>query len=224
MAKAARRGARAEAAARRIVRCCRRLWEAGLVAGADGNVSVRLAPDRILVTPRGRLKAELTAADLVQVDLDGRVTGRRSGPQGYRLPTTELDLHLRLYRQSPECGAVVHAHPPIATGFATAGVPLAADVLPELVLLAGDVPLLPYARPGTPAVGDLVEPIAATHGAALLANHGAVTWAADLERAQIRMESVEHAARILLVARTLGGATALSAAEVRALTQPRGRL
>jgi L-fuculose-phosphate aldolase len=212
-----RRRVVARDAARQIVRCCRRLWEAGLIAGADGNVSIRLAPDRILVTPRGLPKADLTPIDLVEVDLAGR---RR---RGYRQPTTELDLHLQLYRRSAECGAVVHAHPPVATGFATAGQTLAGDVLPELILLCGAVPLLPYATPGTPAVGELVAPLTAEHWAALLANHGAVTWAADLALAQIRMESVEHAARILLVARTLGGAAPLTPAAVRALTQSRGR-
>lgn len=116
------------AVAGQIVRCCRRLWEAGLIAGADGNVSVRLDPDRLLVTPSGMLKRDIAAADLVEVDLAGR------GLRGSRRASSELDLHLRVYRARPDCGAVVHAHPPTATAYAVAGEPIPADVLPELIL------------------------------------------------------------------------------------------
>jgi L-fuculose-phosphate aldolase len=204
-------------AAREIVRCCRRLWEAGLIAGADGNVSVRLGPDRLLVTPRGLHKAELTPGDLVEVTLAGR---RRHGS---RLATTELDLHLRAYRRRGDCGAVVHAHPPIATAFAVAGEPLPADVLPELILYLGEVPLAPYATTGTPALGDVVEPLLSRHVAVLLANHGAVTWGPDLATARIRMESLEHSAKILLTARLLGRTTRLSPDQIDALERLRGK-
>lgn len=201
-----------------IVHCCRRLWQAGLIAGADGNVSVRLDADRLLVTPRGLHKAELIPDDLVVVDLAGRHLA------GCRRATTELDLHLRVYRHRPDVGAVVHAHPPTATGFATAGEGLPGDVLPELTLLFGDVPLVPYATTGTPALGDAVEPFLPGRAGVLLANHGALTWGADLALARIRMESLEHAARILLVARTLGRTIRLTGAQTDALLQQRGTL
>lgn len=204
-------------AAREIVRCCRRLWEAGLIAGADGNVSVRLGRDRLLVTPRGLHKAELTARDLVEVSLSG------SHRRGSRRATTELDLHLRAYRRHGDCGAVVHAHPPVATAFAVAGEPMPADVLPELILYLGDVPVAPYATTGTPALGDVVEPLLARHVAVLLANHGAVTWGPDLATARIRMESLEHSARILLAARLLGRTTRLSPDQIDALDRLRGK-
>ena len=204
-------------AARDIVRCCRRLWEAGLIAGADGNVSVRLGRDRLLVTPRGLHKAELTARDLVEVSLSG------SHRRGSRRATTELDLHLRAYRRHGDCGAVVHAHPPVATAFAVAGEPMPADVLPELILYLGDVPVAPYATTGTPALGDVVEPLLARHVAILLANHGAVTWGPDLATARIRMESLEHSARILLAARLLGRTTRLSPDQIDALDRLRGK-
>lgn len=204
-------------AAREIVRCCRRLWEAGLIAGADGNVSVRLGRDRLLVTPRGLHKAELTARDLVEVSLSG------SHRRGSRRATTELDLHLRAYRRHGDCGAVVHAHPPVATAFAVAGEPMPADVLPELILYLGDVPVAPYATTGTPALGDVVEPLLARHVAVLLANHGAVTWGPDLATARIRMESLEHSARILLAARVLGRTTRLSPDQIDALDRLRGK-
>ena len=208
---------RARDAARDIVRCCRRLWEAGLIAGADGNVSVRLGRDRLLVTPRGLHKAELTARDLVEVGLSG------SHRRGSRRATTELDLHLRAYRRHGDCGAVVHAHPPVATAFAVAGEPMPADVLPELILYLGDVPVAPYATTGTPALGDVVEPLLARHVAVLLANHGAVTWGPDLATARIRMESLEHSARILLVARVLGRTTRLSPDQIDVLDRLRGK-
>ncbi|HWA17334.1 MAG TPA: class II aldolase/adducin family protein, partial [Gemmatimonadales bacterium] len=159
------------------------------MAGADGNVSVRLDGDRILVTPRGLPKSDLRAADLVVVDPAGTHRG------GFRKATSELDLHLRVYQERVDVGAVVHAHPPVATGLGVAGEGLPGDVLPELILTLGEVPLVPYATPGAPAVGAVVAPYARTHEGVLLANHGAVTWAGDLLTARIRMESLEHAAR-----------------------------
>ncbi len=199
-----------------IVRCCRSLWEAGLIAGADGNVSVRLAADRVLVTPRALLKYELRPEDLVEVDLEGNPRS------GYRQPTTELDLHLRAYRQRTECGAVVHAHPPSATAFAVAGEGLPGDVLSEIALLLGDVPCVPYAMSGTAALGDAAEPFLKRHVALLLANHGALTWGEDLTQARIRMESLEHAARILLAARVLGRVSRLTREQTEALDRMRG--
>jgi L-fuculose-phosphate aldolase len=202
--------------ARAIVLCCRRLWQAGLTAGQDGNVSVRYRPDRVLVTPRGLLKSDLAPEDLVEVGIDGSHLG------GSRLASTELDLHLRVYRRRPDCGAVVHAHPPAATGFAVAGEGIPADVLPEVAVLVGHVPLVPYATPGTPALGDAVEPFLDAHDAVLLANHGALAWGADLARARIRMESLEHAARILLAARSLGRVITLTPDQMHDLERLRG--
>lgn len=199
-----------------LVRCCRGLWEAGLLAGAAGNVSVRHPSGGLLVTPRGRPKGELAAADLVRVDLDGRHL------DGCCQATTELDLHLRVYRHRPECGAVVHAHPPAATAFAVVGEAIPGDVLPEITLLLGEVPVVPYAPTGTPALGAALEPFLADHDAVLLANHGAVTWGADLVQARIRMESLEHGARILLAARSLGAVTRLTREQTEALQRRRG--
>jgi len=199
-----------------IVRCCRGLWERGLLAGRDGNVSVRIGPDRLLATPRGALKCELEATDLVEVDLEGRRTS------GSREATTELDLHLRVYQCRPDCGAVVHAHPPAATAFAVAGEGIPGDVLPEITLLMGEVPLVPYATTGTRALGDAAEPFIPDHDAVLLANHGALTWGPDLRMARIRMESLEHGARILLAARALGTVNRLTREQIDALQRLRG--
>ncbi len=152
---------------------------------------------------------------MVMVDRAGSHLG------GFRKATTELDLHLRVYQERADVGAVVHAHPPIATGFAVAGEGLPGDILPELILTLGEVPLVPYATPGTPAVGAAVAPFARSHDGVLLANHGAVTWADDLVTACIRMESLEHAARILQAARSVGQPQRLTPDQVQALARPR---
>lgn len=197
--------------------CCRQLALRGLIAGTDGNLSARLGRDRALVTPSGGLKSQLSGPQMVEVSLSGR---RRSGR---RNPTSELDLHLRILRLRADVGAVVHAHPPAATSFATAGEGLTSFVLPELIFLVGPVPLVPYATPGTTAMGDAVERFLAGHNALLLANHGAVTMGRTLEEAWIRMETLEHGARILLGARLLGRVTELEPSAVAQLEALRAR-
>jgi L-fuculose-phosphate aldolase len=194
-----------------IVRVCRRLYERGLVAGPDGNVSVRLDDGSILVTPSGMSKVDVTAGDLVVVDIEGRRIA------GERQPSSELRMHLRIYRCRADVRAVVHAHPPTATGFAVAGESFVAPVLPEVILQMGTVPLVRYATPGTDALADNFEPFLQKHDAFLMANHGATTIGPTLELAHQRMESLEHAAKILLVARSLGRVNELSAADVMAL-------
>lgn len=185
-------------ARRGILRVCARLYDRGLVAGQDGNVSVRIAGDRILVTPAGMAKADVRGDDLVELTLEGaRVRGRRE-------PSSEAAVHLAIYRGRPEVGAVVHAHPPVATGFATAGETLPRGVLPELEYTVGPVALVPYAPPGTQELADRFLPVLAGHEAFLMANHGAVTVGASLGVAHRRMESLEQAARIVLAARMVG--------------------
>lgn len=206
------RGLAAEMAA-----CCRRLAQIGLIAGRDGNISTRASADRILVTPTGVLKHRLAAGDIVAVDW----TGRRR--RGRRNPTSELDLHLRILRRRHDVGAVVHAHPPAATAFALAGEALASFALPELIFLVGPVPLVPFGMPGTPELADRIEPFLEGHEALLLANHGAVTLGRTLEEAWVRMETLEHAARILLGARQLGRVTELNPDAVARLEALRAR-
>jgi L-fuculose-phosphate aldolase len=191
----------ARAVARRMALCCRQLAAQGLIAGRDGNLSVRLGPQRILVTPSGLIKALLTAADMVEVDPVGRP--RRSGR---RKPTSELDLHLRILRHRPDVQAIVHAHPPTATGFAVAGQEIPSNLLPELIFVVGPVPLVPFGKSGTPELGDRVVPFLEDPrcNALLLANHGAVTMGKTLDEAWIRMESLEQSARIILAAQKIG--------------------
>ena len=198
-----------------IVRVCRRLYERGLVAGPDGNVSVRLSDGSILVTPAGCPRSTSTPDDLVVVDLEGRVARRtRSSIERARVASAGI-------QPSGDVRAVVHAHPPIATGFSVAGESFVAPVLPEVILQMGAVPLVPYVTPGTDALADSCEPYLDRYDAFLLANHGATTLGATLDVAHQRMESLEHAAKILLAARTLGRVNELSASDVAALRRPR---
>jgi L-fuculose-phosphate aldolase len=202
------------AVARRMALCCRQLAAQGLIAGRDGNLSVRLGADRVLVTPSGLLKSLVTAADMVEVDLAGKLRRRTT-----RKPTSELDLHLRILRSRPDVQAVVHAHPPFATAFAVAGQEIPGNLLPELIFVVGPVPLVPFGMPGTPELGERIVPYIETkrHQALLLANHGAVTLGRTLDEAWIRMESLEHAARIIALARGLGTPQPLAAVAVERL-------
>ena len=200
---------------REIVHCCQRLAAAGLIAVQDGNVSVRVGEDRALVTPAGLIKGDLTLDDLVEVDLAGKRI------RGQRRPSSEIDMHLRILRARPEVGAVVHAHPPTATGFSVAGESFDACVLPELIFQVGWVPLVPYGTPGTSELGEQLAPFIKGYDALLLANHGAVTMGATLMDARIRMESLEHAAKILLTARLLGRVVELDRASVERLEEMR---
>lgn len=183
----------------------------------DGNISVRLDGSRVLTTPTCLSKGMMTPDDLVITDLGGR---RLSGT---RPPSTELAMHLLIYRVRPDVYAICHAHPPIATGFAAAGVPLDKAILSEAVFELGCVPLAPYGTPGTTELCDSVEPFLRNYDAILLANHGAVTYGPDLLTAFFRMETVEHFAHVSLVTQLLGKQTVLSAGDVDKLLASRAR-
>ena len=202
-------------AAAGIVRVCRRLYEAALIAGQDGNVSVRLHTGHVLVTPAGFCKVDVQASDLVTLDPQGRQVS------GAGRASSEVGMHLRIYERRADVHAVVHAHPPVATGFGVAGMDLMDDVLPEAIFLLGGVPLVPYAMPGTSALGDALEPFLPHHDGFLLANHGATTVGSTLVQAHQRMESLEHAARILLTAKSLGTVNPLAREDARALRAAR---
>jgi L-fuculose-phosphate aldolase len=200
------------AVARAIAAATRRLHARGLLAGREGNVSCRLPDGTLLVSAAGTDKGALTAHQVVRVDGDGRPVDGRPGLR----PSSELGMHLALYAARPDVRAVVHAHPPAATGYATAGVPLPDNVLPEIPALLGAVALVPYARPGTAALAAAMAPHVGGAQAFLLAHHGATTVGDTLEQALSRMESLEQAARILLAARLLGGARPLPPGEAAA--------
>ena len=191
-----------------IVAVGRRLYERGLVAGAEGNISVRLDGARVLATPSGAGKGCLDPGALVVTDR----SGRRLAGDGK--PSTELRMHLRIYELRPDVRAVVHAHPPTATGFAIAGLSFDDCVVPEIVSTLGRVPLVPYGTPSTDELPDALAPFVAAHDALLLANHGAVTYGPRLESATHAMESLEQAARSILVAHLLGRVNRLSREDV----------
>ncbi len=202
---------------RAIVDVCRKIDAREYVGGRDGNVSVLASNGTIVVTPAGIRKGDVTADDLLVVDRRGAVLQGRGGP------STETLMHLRIYDLRSDVRAVVHAHPPVATGFAAAGVEMNECILPEVIVGLGRVPITRYATPGTPELSSSLDPLIAEHDAYLLANHGVVTVGADVVSAHHRLETVEQAARILLVARLLGGANPLGPREVRELIEGRSR-
>ncbi len=199
-------------AARRMAKCCRRLADLGLIAGADGNISVRVGENRVLVTPSGLIKADVSPEDMVEVDFTGAVVGGGRHP-----PSAELNLHLEVLRLREDVVAVIHAHPPVATGISVSGREFDWDVLPEMVFWVGRVPVVPYGAPGTPELAARIAPFVQGHDAWILANHGAVSVGASLDEAQIRMETLEHSAKIVFTARLLGRVNPLAKDEVRRL-------
>lgn len=199
-----------------IVEIGRRLYARGYTASNDGNISVRLDGGRLLMTPKSVCKGFMDAAMMCITDLDGRKLA------GDRDPSSEMQMHLEVYRQRPDVHAVVHAHPPVATGFAVAGIPLDRAVLAEVVTTLGSVPIADYATPSTAELPAAVRRYVKAHDGMLLANHGALTLGADLFSAYYKMETIEHFARISLVARLLGGERLLSREEVFRLQGLRG--
>jgi L-fuculose-phosphate aldolase len=202
-----------------IVEIGRRLWTRGFVASNDGNISVRIAPDRLLMTPASVSKGFMTPEMMVVTDLEGRVVDAAPG----RKPSSEALMHLVAYQQRPDINAVVHAHPPTATGFAVAGIALDRAVLAEVVTTLGSIPIADYGTPSTRELADTVAPLLKAHDGVLLANHGAIALGADLFSAYYKMETIEHFATISLVARQLGREHLLSRDEVERLQGLRGR-
>ena len=198
-------------ARRQICEIGRRMYRSGLVVAREGNLSARLDQDRILVTPAGVCKGELTPQTLLVTDLDGIVRC------GAGRPSSEILMHLLFYRLRPDVKAVCHAHPPTATGFAAAGRGFDEPVFPEVIMDLGSIPLAPYGTPGTQELCESLEPFVAKHDAVLLENHGVVTCGRDLTTAFQRLETVEQFARILLTAHFLGGPRILSRVNVEKL-------
>jgi L-fuculose-phosphate aldolase len=198
-----------------IVEVGRRLYGRALISGNEGNVSVRLG-DALLVTPPGVCKGFLTPDMLVKTDLAGRPTdGQRA--------STEVLMHTAVYRRRPDARAVVHAHPPVATAFAVAGIALDQPLIAEAVVTLGKVPVIPYGTPSTAELADNVGAAACQAQAMLLANHGALAIGDSLYRAWERMEALEQVAKITLVSRLLGVTHLLPANDVARLIEMRPR-
>lgn len=205
------------AARQEICEMGRRIYARAFVAANDGNISARLSEDRILCTPTGVSKGYLQEEMLAICDMDG---GQVSGPMKI---SSEIRMHLEAYKLRSDIAAVVHAHPPTATGFAVAGLDLTECVLPEVIVLLGGVPLAPYGTPGGPDIFEPMRPLVEKYDAVLMANHGAVTLGKSVQDAHFKMETVEHFARIALVARQLGSTNHLSEQHVQELLDLRAR-
>jgi L-fuculose-phosphate aldolase len=200
-----------------IVDVGRLVYQKGWVAANDGNITIRLDAERVLCTPTGVSKGMMHPDDLIICDMEGRKL------QGQKERTSEIAMHLTIYNLRPDVRAVVHAHPPVATGFATAGRALNEALLPEVIIGLGCVPLAAYGLPGTPALTEPMLPLIPKYDALLMANHGAVCYGEDVYKAFFKMETVEHYARIALVAELLGGPRVLPKAEVEKLLSSRTR-
>ena len=199
-----------------IVEAGRRMYARGYVASNDGNISARLDDERLITTPKSVSKGFMTPDMLVVVDRDGKkVSGDRDA-------SSELPMHLEVYRNRPDVGAVCHAHPPLATGFAVAGIPLTRAVLAEVITTLGSIPIAAYGTPSTAELPEAVRKYIKAHDGMLLANHGAVTCGPNVMAAYYKMETIEHFAKISLVARLLGGENLISRDEVERLQGLRG--
>lgn len=176
-----------------IIDIGQRMYVRNFVAANDGNISVKTGDNEVWATPTGVSKGYMKKKMLVKVDLDGNIL------EGTCKPSSELKMHLRAYQENEEIRAVCHAHPPVCTCYAIAGIPLTAPVLAEAVITLGDVPIAPYAKLGSREVPEAVAPFCHTHNGILLANHGAVTWAEEPYAAWYRLESMEYYANILLI-------------------------
>jgi L-fuculose-phosphate aldolase len=178
----------------------RNIWQLGFVAANDGNLSVRLSENEFFTTPTGVSKGTLKPSMIVKVDSNGKVL------EGELKPSSELPMHLRVYKERPDVNAIVHAHPPIATAFAVAHIPLETYIMPEAILTFGSVPIAKYGTPSTMEVPESIVPYLQDHDVILLENHGALAVGCDLMTAYYRMETLEHYAKVSFYARKLGGA------------------
>jgi L-fuculose-phosphate aldolase len=213
------RAARAAEAALRaaLVETCRRLHARDLIGAGEGNVSARLGPDRLLVTPSGANKGYLAPRDLVVVDAGGRMV------RGAGRASTELRMHLAAFAARPDVGAVVHAHPVTAVALTVAGVPPPNDLVPEAAVTLGEIAVAPFATPGTEEVPASLAPLLAGHDVVLLERHGALALGRTLAEAFDRMETLERVARVALAARLLGRCEPLPAAAVEKVLRAAGR-
>src|SRR3989441_4573863 len=191
-----------QTARRDLIRICQLMYERSYVVSSDGNVSVVLEDGRVLATPTMTCKGRMTEDLLAITDLEGRsLNGSRA--------SSELAMHLLIYRERPDVKAVCHAHPPHGTAFAVAGLPIDQPILSEVILTLGCVPLAEYGTPSTEELTDAMRPLVKHHNALLMANHGAVAYGEDLWQAWDRLETLEHTAKIAILAKALGGANDL---------------
>ncbi len=194
-----------------LTRFCHLIYEKGYVASTDGNVSARLPDGHIMCTPTNRNKGFVKPEEMVVIDSKGQKV------QGDRKASSEIAMHLLIYEMRPDAHAVVHAHPPCATAYAAAGIPLNKALISEVVLALGCIPLAEYGTPGTPELTNQLQPFVKQYDALLMANHGVVTYGVSLEDAFNRMDTVEHFAKISIFTKILGRERLLSSEDVEKL-------
>ena len=195
-----------------ILEISKRLHQRNFLAATDGNISYRISDNKILMTPAGRPKAFIEAKDMAIVNLNGNVLKNK--------PSSELLMHLTIYQTCPEAKCVIHAHPPTAIAWTIAYPKLKeipCDAFAEVILATGRIPVVPYARPGTQAMGDNLVPFLPDHRLLVLARHGGISWGEDIEEAYNGIERLEHSAHILQSAHAFGGLTSLPESETEAL-------
>ena len=203
-----------ETARREIVRVGHLMYERSYVVSSDGNVSVRLDDGRIVATPTMTCKGRMTEDSLAITDAEGKSLNERKA-------SSELAMHLLIYRERPDVKAVCHAHPPHDTAFAVAGLAIDQPILSEVILTLGCVPLADYGTPSTDELTRAMQPLVKHHNALLMANHGAVAYGADLWQAFDRLETLEHTAKITILSRLLGGSKNLPADAIEKLINVR---
>ena len=195
----------------------KRIYNRGMVAANDGNISVKISENEFLCTPTGISKGFMTPEFICKVDIDGNILFANKGFK----PSSEIKMHLRVYKERPDVKSVVHAHPMYATGFAIAGIPLNQPIMPEAVIALGEVPIAAYGTPSTMEIPDAVSKYLQNYDAVLLENHGALTYGDSLLGAYHKMESVEFYAQLLYISRHLGGPQELSEEQVEKLYEIR---
>jgi L-fuculose-phosphate aldolase len=198
-------------ARRDIVACAKQAFQSGLVAATDGNISVRMSVDRVMITPGGTSFSRLNPGQMAYVDIEGHILDYS------QKPSSELPMHLEIYRQRPEICAIIHAHPPFTTAFTVAGLSLATPVLPEVFVMCGRIPTAAYATPSTIESADVIRDLIKDHDVILLDHHGAVSCGKNLDEAYYKMEKLEHAAKTMLAANSLGRIEPLSADNLKKL-------
>jgi len=201
-----------------IIEVGKKAYTRGYIAAMDGNISARVDAKRILITPTGVSKGSMKTGDLVFVDMSGGIIG------GKKKPSSELFMHLKIYKERDDIYSICHLHPPYATGFAAAGIPMDQNVLTEAEILLGKIPLIEYALPGTEDLAGKLIPYLKDSVAFLLANHGAVTVGTNINDAYNNMETLEHTAHIIFIARQLSHLNTLNEEQVKELADLREKL
>lgn len=202
-----------------IVEAGRIAYERGLLAANDGNLSVRMPGDRILITPSGVSKGRLSPDDLLVIDLSGAILKQAEDPR--LRSTSEQPMHLEVYRQRPDVRAVLHAHPPYATALTASRPQIRLDILPEMVSLLGEVPVTDLAMPSTHQSADVIRELIRHHDALMIRQHGSLTVGRDMEEALVNLERLEHVAKTIVIAELLGNVKPLPAEMLRQLERQR---